>query len=479
MASFQNILILMSDEHSNKVLGCHGHPFVLTPNLDLLASRGTRFANACTNSPICVPARASFATGRYVFETACWDNSSPYTGSLPSWGHALGEKGIPSFSVGKLHYRNESDDTGFTEQIMPMHVLDGIGDVLGAVRDPLPVRVKSKAIATEIGPGESAYTEYDRKITNAACDWLARRGATSPWVLFVGWVAPHFPLIAPPEFYHLYQAADLPLPKASAPEHWPRHPWIDRLRECFITDRFFTDETRRVALAAYYGLVSYLDHNVGRVLAALEASGAARDTLVLYTSDHGENLGARGLWGKYNMYEEATAVPLIVSGGDVACGRTSRTPVSLIDVYPTLLHAFGHRAAPEAKGTSLLHLARATDDARRTVFAEYHAAGAATGAFMLRNGRHKYVHYVGMPPQLFDLASDPEELNDLAGERAYAQTLEGFASQLGGICDAAAVDRRAKADQAALVVRHGGRDKVVARGSFGFTPTAGMVPAFS
>jgi choline-sulfatase len=477
MASFQNVLILMSDEHSNKVLGCHGHPFVHTPNLDLLASRGTRFANACTNSPICVPARASFATGRYVFETGCWDNASPYTGSPPSWGHALREKGIPSISIGKLHYRNESDDTGFTEQIMPMHVLDGIGDVLGAVRDPLPVRVKSGAIATEIGPGESAYTEYDRNITEAACEWLARRGRQSPWVLFVGWVAPHFPLIAPPEFYRLYKAADLPLPKASAPAQWPNHPWIDSLRECFITDRFFTDETRRIALASYFGLVSYLDHNVGRVLAALEASGAARDTLVLYTSDHGENLGARGLWGKYNMYEEAVAVPLIVSGGGVANGQVSRTPASLVDVYPTLLHAFGHAA--KTRGTSLLRLAEAPDDAQRTVFAEYHAAGARTGAFMLRNGLHKYVHYVGMPPQLFDLASDPEELNDVSSESSRAQTLTRFASQLADICDVAAIDQRARAHQAALVARNGGRDQVVARGSFGFTPTPGMRPVFA
>jgi choline-sulfatase len=296
-------------------------------------------------------------------------------------------------------------------------------------------------------------------------------------VLFVGWVAPHFPLIAPPEFYRLYKAADLPLPKASAPAQWPNHPWIDSLRECFITDRFFTDETRRIALASYFGLVSYLDHNVGRVLAALEASGAARDTLVLYTSDHGENLGARGLWGKYNMYEEAVAVPLIVSGGGVANGQVSRTPASLVDVYPTLLHAFGHAA--KTRGTSLLRLAEAPDDAQRTVFAEYHAAGARTGAFMLRNGLHKYVHYVGMPPQLFDLASDPEELNDVSSESSRAQTLTRFASQLADICDVAAIDQRARAHQAALVARNGGRDQVVARGSFGFTPTPGMRPVFA
>lgn len=476
MTGFKNVLIMMSDEHSNKVLGCHHHPLVRTPNLDRLAAGGTRFASAYSNSPICVPARASFATGRYVFETGCWDNAFPYTGSPPSWGHALSRKGIPSYSIGKLHYRNETDDTGFAEQIMPMHVRDGVGDLLGALHDPLPRRENSREVATEIGPGQSAYTEYDRKITDAACHWLARRDTRGPWVLFVGWVAPHYPLVSPPEFYDLYCAAELPLPKASHPGEWPRHPWVDALRECFITDRFFTDETRRVALASYYGLVSYLDHNVGRVLAALESSGAARDTLIVYTSDHGDNLGARGLWGKYNMYEEAAAVPLIVSGGDLARSAVCRTPVSLLDFYPTLLHAFGHAPGPEARGASLLRLAGEPYDAERTVFAEYHAAGAATGAFMLRRGPYKYVQYVGMPPQLFDLASDPQELNDISGEQTHAQTLEGLASQLAGICDVAAVDRRAKGDQAALVARHGGRDKVIARGGFVFTP-APEIPA--
>ena len=124
---YKNVLILMADEHSNKVLGCHGHPTVRTPNLDRLAARGTRFANAYTNCPICIPARASFATGRYTFETGCWDNAIAYKGTPPSWGHALKEKNVPSYSIGKLHYRNAEDDTGFAEhgrevQIVATHV---------------------------------------------------------------------------------------------------------------------------------------------------------------------------------------------------------------------------------------------------------------------------------------------------------------------------------------------------------------------
>ncbi len=478
MTGNRNVLVLMSDEHSNKVLGCYGHPLIRTPNLDRLAAHGTRFANAYTNCPICIPARASFATGLYAFETRCWDNAFPYTGSPRSWGHALREKGVPSFSIGKLHYRDSIDDTGFAEQILPMHVVDGIGDLFGAIHDPLPVRHKARAVATEIGPGESSYTEYDRKITAAACDWLARHGTQGPWVLFVGWVAPHFPLIAPREFYDLYLAASLALPKACKPEQWPRHPWIEAFRNCFISDQFFTDETRRIAIAAYYGLVSFLDHNIGRVLGALESSAAVRDTLVIYTSDHGDNLGTRGLWGKSTMYEESAAVPLILSGGGAPNGKVSHTLASLVDAHPTLLDAFGHAAQPGTRGSSLLRLAGAPTDPERTVFAEYHAAGAATGAFMLRRGRYKYVHYVDMPPQLFDLASDPDELSDISSAPAHSERLGRFASQLHEICDAVAVDRHAKADQAALIERHGGRNKIVATGSFGATPPPGSKPDY-
>jgi len=476
---YRNVLILMSDEHSNKVLGCHGHSYVRTPNLDRLAAGGARFANAYTNCPICIPARASFATGRYAFETGCWDNALAYTGVPPSWGHALRARGVPSYSIGKLHYRNETDDAGFTEQILPMHVVDGIGDLLGAVRDPLPVRYKSTALATEIGPGETPYTEYDRKITDAACNWLAQRAGQGPWTTFVSWVAPHFPLVAPREFYDLYSALELPLPKASAPQDWPAHPWLDAFRQCFITDQAFTDETRRVAIASYYGLVSFLDSNIGRVLAALEASGALADTLVIYTSDHGDNLGTRGLWGKSTMYEESAAIPMMLSGTGIAGGAVVETPVSLVDVHATLLDVFECEDAARGRGESLLELVHRKHESERVVFSEYHAAGAKTGVFMLRQGAYKYVHYVGMPPQLFDLEADPEELQDLAAHPAQAARLRAFERELRKICDPDEVDRRAKADQAALVERHGGRDKVVGKGGFGATPAPGHRPAYA
>ena len=166
------------------------------------------------------------------------------------------------------------------------------------------------------------------------------------------------------------------------------------------------------------------------------------------------------------MYEEAVGVPLTITGPGVAAGRVERAPASLVDIFPTLLDATGLEAPPELRGASLLRPL----DPLRPAFAEYHAAGAATGAFMLRSGPYKYVHYTGMTPQLFDLSLDPEELRDLAPDSGHARTLSDMARALRSLCVPEEVDRRAKRDQARLVELHGGREKVVAAGGFGATP---------
>lgn len=477
-AKGNNLVILMSDEHCQKVLGCYGHPFIHTPNLDRLAARGTRFANAYTNAPICVPARASFATGRYGHATGHWDNATPYTGEPESWAHRLQANGNRVGSIGKLHYRNAEDPTGFDFQEIPMHLVNGVGDILGCVREPLPRRWKARAMADDAGVGESSYTTYDRRITAAAVDWLGERareqkaGTTGdkPWAVFVSMVAPHFPLIAPEEFYNLYKDRDLKPQKAASEND---HPWLKALRDCFVYDNF-TDEKTRIALTSYFGLVSFMDANIGKVLDALDENGLSANTNVIYVSDHGDNMGERGLWGKSNMYEEAAAVPLIMAGPDVPVGRVVETASSLADVYPTVTDLM--RVTPdeiERPGTSLVALANAEDDPERAVFSEYHAAGARSGAFMIRKGAWKYVYYCGLAPQLFNLETDPEELQDLGTDEAYAAKREELHQALLDVCDPEAVDRQAKADQAAIIAAHGGVDAVLERGGFGATPAPG------
>ena len=476
----KNMLFIMSDEHRRDAAGCYGHPLVRTPNLDRLAASGTRFTDAYCNSPICVPSRASFATGRYAHQIGFWDNGTPYDGSVPSWGHRLREHGHEAVSIGKLHFRSTDDDNGFDEEIIPLHVVDGIGDVVGLIRDDMKPRKSALNLARDAGPGDSDYQRYDDQITQAAVDWLKRKGASQggkPWALFVSLVCPHFPLIARPEWYDLYPAESLPMPRHDPAAQ--RHPFIEATANIAIYDQGFDDAARRRAIAAYFGMVSFLDDNIGKLMRALEDAGLTGQTRVVYTSDHGDNLGNRGLWGKSNMYEDAAGVPLIMAGPDIPAGTVCREPASLVDGFPTILHCVGAPVTDAGlPGTSLFDVARGVAP-KRTVFSEYHASGSITGAFMIRKGRFKYVYYAGLPPQLFDLDADPLEANDLGMDPGYAGLARQCEAELRAVCDPDEADRQARASQAARIAAFGGREAVLARGSFGHSPTPGTKAVYA
>ncbi len=480
-----NVLVILSDEHSRRVLGCYGHPMIRTPHLDRLAASGVRFSDAYCNSPICVPSRAAIATGRYPHQIRFWDNAIAYDGSVPSWHHRLKEAGHEVVSIGKLHFRGADDDNGFTREIMPLHINDGIGDPMGWLRDPLPVRKATLRLARDAGRGNSSYQDYDEKITNAAVDWLKAHAAApsgKPWALFVSLVCPHFPLIARPEFYDLYPESEVPLPSLYAPHERPTHPYIAAFRKCQIYDEGFTDEANlRRAIAAYFGLVSYTDHNVGRLMGALEQSGLADNTRIIYSADHGDNLGTRGLWGKSTMYEESAGVPMIVAGPDLPRGFVCVEPVTSVDFFPTILDWAGVAPNPadrDLPGAPLDQVARGVA-ATRTVLCEYHATGAATGAFMIRKGRFKFVYYVGMPPQLFDLDADPQETRDLGQEPGYQGLVAQCEAELRLVVDPEAADALAKGDQHARIEAYGGRDAILSRGSFAYSPAPGTEPVFN
>ncbi len=481
----RNMLFIMSDEHNKRILGAAGHPMIRTPNLDRLAASGVRFSDAYCNSPICVPSRASFQTGRYVNEIRFWDNAIAYDGSIPSWAHRLKAAGHRVDSIGKLHYRSVEDDNGFTREHMPLHVVEGIGDPIGMLRDPPPPRQAALRMAKDAGPGDSTYQGYDDRITEAAEQWLADRAAApdgKPWCLFVSLVCPHFPLISRPEWYGLYPEDEVPLPTLYAPQERPRHPFLEAMRACQIYDQGFDEERKiRRAVAAYFGMVSFVDDNVGKLMRALERTGLADDTRIVYTSDHGDNLGNRGLWGKSNMYEESAGVPMIMAGPEVPRGVVCDAPVSLVDAFPTIVACVGLAPNPadaDLPGAPLLDIVAGTA-APRTVMSEYHAAGSITGAFMIRHGSFKYVHYVGMPPQLFDLAADPNETRDLGQDPGYKGLVADCEAALRKVVDPDAADAQARADQAARIATLGGKEAILAKGSFGYSPVPGTKPVYN
>ena len=472
-----NVLFIFSDEHDPRYMGSSGHPFVMTPNLDKLAARGTRFTNAWTPCPVCVPARASLATGRYVHDIGYWDNAIAYEGRVPGWGHRMQQSGHRVEAIGKLHYQDEASPTGFDRQHEPMHILNGIGQLWGSVRDPMPEIAGRSALYDKVGPGTSNYNRYDMRIGELTTEWLEARARVpddKPWMLFAGFVAPHMPLVVPQEFLEPYLRADLRLPKLLPRDGYVRHPWVQRMTSFWDHDATLgSDERRLLAIACYFGLISYLDHQVGKVLEVLERTGLAQTTRIIYSSDHGDNLGTRGLWNKDVLYREATGIPMIIAGPDVPQG-VCQTNVGLTDLYPTFLDAMGvplTQAEQVLPGRSLFDVAAEPDDASRIGFSEYHAVGAPSAGFMLTRNHWKYHHYVGYAPELFDLQADPQETRDLASSPACQETLAEFDATLRSMVDPEAVDRRAKDDQNALVERHGGREAALRLGYPGETPT--------
>ncbi len=473
----QNTLFILSDEHNRNIAGCYGHPFVRTPAIDALAARGTRFAHAYCNSPICVPSRAALATGRFVHRIRCWDNAMPYHGQLPSWHHVVRAAGSEVVAIGKLHFRSGDDDNGFSHEILPMHIKDGRGDLKGLLRRNPPPKEGTASLAADAGVGFSDYFDFDRRITNEAVAWVeaaARQESERPWTLFVSFVMPHFPLIAPKAYYALYENLSLDELRHGLDAPPPDHPVLDDLRHTFDYDRHFDDERRAVALRAYFGMVTALDENVGRVVAALEASGLTPTTRVIYASDHGDNLGNRGMWGKSVHYDDSVAVPLIGVGDGFPVG-VAETPVSLVDLFPTLVEAAG-AGDPSSFGSDGRSLFDIIDDPdpERAVLSEYHAVNARTGHFMLRKGTWKYVRYLDARPQLFDLAADPGERVDLGDDPAFAATRATLERELRTIVSPEDTSDLAFRDQAEVIRAHGGEAAILGSEDIPHTPVPAL-----
>lgn len=444
----KNVLLIMSDEHRPDALGCAGHPTVRTPALDGLAAEGTRFASTYCSSPLCAPSRASLATGRYVHETGHWDNATPYDGTPRSWGHHFSERGVEVTTVGKLDFEPDVDD-GFDDQRIVSHRESP--DVNGLYRDPPIRRENARDRILAAGPVEETvwYREHEDAKTAEAIDVLESKAASddaAPWVLNVNYILPHFPLEVESSYYDIYppEEVDLPIDNPAADDH----PILEELRDHF-DGRDVDEAVLRRTRAAYYGLCTALDDYVDRLLSTLDRLGLADDTLVVYTSDHGEPLGDHEIWWKCCMYEQSVGVPLIVRGPGVEEGALVEHPTSLLDLVPTVADGVGIEPDQNWRGRSLLPVVAGDHEADpdRTVFSEYHAHGTSRGMFMLRRERYKYVYYPENPDQLFDLDADPEETNNLAADSEYEDLRAEFESELRTIIDPDAVDRRARRDQ--------------------------------
>ena len=475
-----NMIFFLSDNHTRDLLGAAGHPAVQTPTLDKIAARGVRFTNAYATSPLCCPSRASLACGRYPHQTGYWDNALAYDGKHPTWHGRVRDQGHTVTAVGKLHFESSENDNGFSEEIVPMHIIEGKGALFGLLRateEGVPERKGPRGMYQKSGVGEADYQRYDETVTTNAIAWLREHAGKldKPWILLVSYASPHPPFAIPKRLFDLYPPEDMPLPVQFAGDDRPDHPALTHLRRVDNFTEPFDEAMVRRVVAGYCGLVTHLDEHIGRVMQEAESLGLLDNTRILYTSDHGEAAGNHGLYGKSVMYEHSIGVPLLAAGPEIPSGRVVDQLAMHVDLFQTIVEVMGCDLAPEdadLPGRSLWPAINGNEQ-DRVVFAEFHAQSSKAGSYMLRKGKDKLIYHVGMPSQLFDLAADPQETNDLmlAGDGGdLAATLE---AELRGIVDPEAADARAKADQLVHADRHGGVDAVRARGSITYTPVPG------
>lgn len=447
MASRPDILFFFSDQHAQKFAGCYGDGLGATPNLDALAAGGVAFDNCYCAAPICTPSRMSLLTGRWPHEQSCWTLEDQLASDLPTYAHALGAAGYRTIQVGRMHSVGPDQHHGFAERILGECGPNWLGvarqalGVLYGTQGPGPHDADGTSISiTRSGRGQSGYELADDAITEAAIARLGElgraraNGDTTPFMMGVGYVLPHAPFVARPQDYDRF-AGRVGLPEIPRPKI--DHPWIAKWRRITGTEHPPADAVIR-ARTAYYGLVHALDRKIGAVIAALRTAGLGENTLIVYSSDHGEQVGERDLWWKNTFYDESVKVPLILAWpGHLPQGERRAQVTSLVDVGATFIAAAGAPVLPRSRGRSLLSIAA---DPRspwiEAAYSEYVTDLSSTWTGpeaacqrMLRIGRWKYVHMDGYAPQLFDLDTDPHELHDLAADPAYASVLASLRSQ--------------------------------------------------
>lgn len=444
-----NLLVILSDQHNPFYSGPYGHAVVQTPHLDRLAAEGVVFENAYTSSPICVPARMSFMTGRHVQNIGVWDNGVPLPSDIPTWAHWVRAAGYDAVLAGKIHFRGLDQRHGFRAQLARDINAENRPNIPDWSK-PLPTPQKPRA-EMPARPGYSKEIEADDRTEAAALRYLhdsARRD--QPWAMVAGFVAPHPPFVVPRRYYEQYPTERVDLPTITAQQLANQHPANQRLRAWRgIPDQGVTAESARRAHAAYYGLVTYLDEKIGRLLDALEETGQRQNTVVVYVSDHGEMLGEHGLWHKCCFYEGSVHIPLIISWpGILPAGRRVQEVVSLVDLTATLLDLAEAPAIAPLDGGSLLSLARGEDPTwRNDALAEFYADGSTRPWAMLRRGRYKLVYSHEEAPELYDLATDPQELHDLVADPACQKIRDELIEQLLARWNPAALDRRIRQSQ--------------------------------
>jgi len=430
-----NILLLFSDEHSFRFMGHvppgEGGEPIDTPAFDALAARGTRFTDAYCQMPLCTPSRLCMLTGREVRAAGAWANCDVLRPELPTLPGLLRDAGYTTCLVGKMHLGGTQQFVGF--EYRPYGDLTGR---TGHQWEPIPEPGRTLRGRTATAVGETMIPESLIQDEVVAAETVAflrehrHRRADKPWLLCAGFSRPHFPLTAPRRHLDRFWPDGVTEPKVpSGGDAWD-HPMSVGMRRGFRADEISHDEMM-FARASYFACVSYLDEVIGDLLARLDRSGLLDNTVIIYTSDHGEMAGEHGVWWKNGWYEACTHVPLVVSLPEQRRSERPaaecRTPVALVDLLPTLVAMAGAEAPAACDGVDLsavLRGAAAAPDRPIVCDALEPRWGPGTEFRMVRQGRYKAVVFRDAPPLAFDLDEDPEEHHNLLRADAEAQAPE-------------------------------------------------------
>jgi len=419
-----NILLIFTDQQRWDTIHADGNPVIITPQLDRLCAEGVRFTSAYTPSPVCVSARCSLIHGQYAHRTGCTYNGDAFCDDRPSMMNLLAEAGYRTHGIGKMHFVPDwGSMRGFQTRLRVDHVHSDYRDWLAAQGvDP---RIPAGGAPSEMYyvPQVGVLSEAHHQTTwvgDQSVAFIHEQATESrPWFMFSSISDPHPPFAPPVPWHTLYRGPRMPLPKvpADAESHWT---YMNRVQNRYkYRDNGFDYNMLRCMKAFYYACISFIDYQVGRILQALEETDQLDNTLILYTSDHGEFLGDYGCFGKRSMLNSACNIPMLARFPQrFAQGAVCGTPTSLVDIMPTMLAAADVPQADLAlDGADLAEVAQEGADGllgQRTVYSQYQHRDV--GVYMALNRRWKY--FYSAPDRrewLIDREQDPNELRSQAG----------------------------------------------------------------
>ncbi|NND21112.1 MAG: choline-sulfatase [Silicimonas sp.] len=448
-----NILILMVDQLNGTLFPDGPADWLHTPNLDLLAQRSVRFANAYTASPLCAPGRGGFMSSMLPSKTGIYDNAAEFRADIPTFAHHLRRAGYQTTLSGKMHFVGPDQLHGYEQRLTTDIYPADFGWTPDYRKPGERIDWWYHNLGSVTGAGVAEITnqmEYDDEVAHHAGQKLydlARGGDDRPWCLTVSFTHPHDPYVARRRYWDLYEDCDHLAPDVPAFAYDDHDPHSQRIFDANDWRSYDITQTHIArARQGYFANISYLDDKIGELLQVLDDT--RQEAVIVFVSDHGDMLGERGLWFKMSMYEGSSRVPLMIAGPGLDPCRID-TPVSTLDLGPTLADLAGvdtSEIADWTDGTSLLPVAGGAE--RGPVPIEYAAEASITPLVALRDRSYKYVRCAADPDQLFHLDDDPHELTNLASDPAHAKALSRLSSLADENWDLARFDAGVRASQA-------------------------------